>query len=254
MEYSIKALADLAGVTPRTLRWYDRLGLLRPGRITEAGYRLYGPQEVERLQQILFYRELGLSLQAIKAVLDDPAFDRQQALQSHLTALRERQKRLEGLILTVERTIQESKGEITMTDKEKFEAFKKKAVEENEAKYGKEVRAKYGDEEMERTNETMLGLTQEEYQAWQALDREIREGLERAVRMEEEPTGAEGQRIAKLHRDWLTCAMGGYDAARHAGIAELYVQDARFTAYYDGEVTGCARFLRDAIRYYAAQQ
>ena len=71
MEYTIKQLADLSGVTPRTLRWYDREGLLRPGRVTEAGYRIYGPKEVDRLQEILFYRELGFSLADIRRLLDD---------------------------------------------------------------------------------------------------------------------------------------------------------------------------------------
>ena len=87
MEYTIKQLADLSGVTPRTLRWYDREGLLRPGRVTEAGYRIYGPKEVDRLQEILFYRELGFSLADIRRLLDDPAYDRQAALQSHLAEL-----------------------------------------------------------------------------------------------------------------------------------------------------------------------
>lgn len=87
MEYTIKQLADLSGVTPRTLRWYDREGLLRPGRATEAGYRIYGPKEVDRLQEILFYRELGFSLADIRRLLDDPAYDRQAALQSHLAEL-----------------------------------------------------------------------------------------------------------------------------------------------------------------------
>ena len=84
MEYTVKALADLAGVTPRTLRWYDRIGLLKPLRTTEAGYRLYGPAQLDRLQDILFYRELGLDLASIRTILDDPAFDRPAALQSHL--------------------------------------------------------------------------------------------------------------------------------------------------------------------------
>ena len=79
MEYTVKALADLAGVTPRTLRWYDRIGLLKPLRTTEAGYRLYGPAQLDRLQDILFYRELGLDLASIRTILDDPAFDRQAA-------------------------------------------------------------------------------------------------------------------------------------------------------------------------------
>ena len=105
MEYTIKQLADLSGVTPRTLRWYDREGLLRPGRVTEAGYRIYGPKEVDRLQEILFYRELGFSLADIRRLLNDPAYDRQAALQSHLAEMEARRARLEWLILTVQKTI-----------------------------------------------------------------------------------------------------------------------------------------------------
>ena len=121
MKYTVKQLAALSGVTPRTLRWYDLEGLLKPLRRTDAGYRLYGPQEVDRLQQILFYRELGLELSAIRRLLDDPAFDREAALQSHLAALEARRTRLDALILTVKKTL---KGASMMSDLEKFECFK----------------------------------------------------------------------------------------------------------------------------------
>jgi len=250
MEYTVNALARLAGVTARTLRWYDRLGLLRPGRVSEAGYRLYGPAQVDRLQQILFYRELGLPLADIKEVLDDPAFDRREALQSHLLALRQRREQLDRLIGTVERTLLDGKGEIHMTDREKFAAFQKKAVEENEERYGKEVRERYGDQAVDASNQAFLSMSREETLSWQELDRELRAGLEAAVRAGEDPAGAEGQRLAEMHARWLFFGGQPYDAARHAGVAELYVADERFTAYYDGAVPGCARFLRDAVAAY----
>ena len=96
MEYTVKALADLAGVTPRTIRWYDRTGLLKPCRTTASGYRIYGPAEVDRLQTILFYRELDLPLSNIQTLLDDPSFDRLAALQSHLAELETRREHLDG--------------------------------------------------------------------------------------------------------------------------------------------------------------
>lgn len=250
MEYTVKGLAELSGVTPRTLRWYDKMGLLKPGRTSEAGYRFYGPNEVDRLQQILFYRELGFSLEHIAAVLNDPSFDAQKALQSHLSALKERREQLDALILTVEQTIRKTKGELSMTDHEKFEAFKRKRVEENEEAYGPEIRKAYGDETVDASNQAVMGMTQEEYERWKALDLEIREALEAAVRAGEAPTGAEGQRIARLHREWLTFTVKPYDPKQHKGIAELYVLDERFTAYYDKQVPGCAQFLRDAIAAY----
>ena len=250
MEYTVKALADLAGVTPRTLRWYDQTGLLKPLRTTEAGYRLYGPKQLDRLQDILFYRELGLDLASIRTILDDPAFDRQAALQSHLTELKDRRARLDELILTVQRTIDNIKGGTKMTDQEKFEAFKRNAVAAMEAAHGAESRQKYGDAEVDRANACVLALTQEEYTAWKALGDEILQALTAAVQAGAAPAGPEGQRIAQLHRRWLSYSWEAYTPQAHAGLAELYVSDPRFTAYYDREVPGCAAFLRDAVRVY----
>ncbi len=250
MEYTVKALAELAGVTPRTLRWYDQKGLLRPRRTTEAGYRLYGPEEVDRLQDILFYKELGLGLEAVRELLDAPGFDRLAALQSHLTELEARRERLDALILTVEKTIDEAKGGRPMTDKEKFEAFKRRAVEANEERYGEEIRRKYGPEAVEASNSRILSMTEEEHGQWRALEAEILSALAAAVRDREDPAGPEGRRIAELHRRWLSCTWTAYTPQAHRGVAELYTADERFTAYYDKEVPGCAAFLRDAVRAY----
>lgn len=247
MEYTVNELATLAGVTPRTLRWYDKLGLLKPGRTTGAGYRLYGPAEVERLQQILLYRELDLPLEEIRAILDDPTFDRQAALRSHLTALEKRRKRMDRLIETVKRTLLDEKGEIEMTDQERFEGFKKEMLEENEKLYGEEVREKYGDQALEESGKKLMGLSKEAYEVWKTLEEDILSALAAAVQAGEDPADKEGQRIAELHRQWLEVALPQYTSHIHRGIAAMYVEDERFTAYYDREVPGCARFLRDAV-------
>ena len=105
MEYSIRELANLSGVTPRTLRWYDQMGLLKPSRVAESGYRFYGPDEVNRLQDILFYRALGVELAQIKNCLDDPSYDRLDVLRNHLSALTQERLRLERLIQSVTDTI-----------------------------------------------------------------------------------------------------------------------------------------------------
>lgn len=247
MEYTVKELATLAGITPRTLRWYDRQGLLHPARVTAAGYRIYGPAEVERLQQILLYRELELPLEEIRTILEDPTFDRQAALQSHLAALEERRERMDRLIETVKRTLLDEKGEIEMTDQERFEGFKKEMVEKNENQYGKEVREKYGPHALEESGKKLMGLSGEAYRKWKALDEEILSALAAAVRAGEDPAGKEGQRIAELHRQWLEVTLPQYTPRIHRGIAAMYVEDQRFTAYYDREVSGCAQFLRDAV-------
>ena len=247
MEYSIQELSRLSGVTTRTLRWYDQIGLLKPSRVAESGYRYYGGAEVDRLQDILYYRALGVKLAQIKECLDDPSFDRLAALRNHLAALEAERERLEQLIRSVKDTIGAEERNEIMSDEQKFEAFKQRAVAHNEEVYGAEIRAKYGDQEADEANAAVVNLTQEQYQEGTELGREIQERLEAAVQAGLSPESETGKELCTLHRQWLTLTGNRYDHAKHQGIAELYVMDERFTAYYDKHVPGCARFLRDAV-------
>ena len=250
MEYSIQVLARLSGTTTRTLRWYDQIGLLKPSRTAESGHRYYGPAEVDRLQDILYYRALGVGLSQIKACLDDPAFDRLAALRSHLAALEAERARLDGLIRSVKDTIRAQERDEIMNDEQKFEVFKQRAVAWNEDTYGREIRARYGDAQVDEAHAAVMGLTQSQYREWSRLGGEIQRRLEAAVQSALSPESGAGQEIAALHRQWLTAAGGPYDPAKHRGLAELYVADPRFTAYYDRDVPGCARFLRDAVAHW----
>ena len=247
MEYSIQELSRLSGVTTRTLCWYDQIGLLKPSRVAESGYRYYGRAEVDRLQDILYYRALGVELAKIKECLDDPSFDRLAALRNHLAALEAERERLEQLIRSVKDTIGAEERNEIMSDEQKFEAFKQRAVAHNEKVYGAETRAKYGDQEVDEANAAVMNLPREQYQEWTDLGREIQERLEAAVQAGVSPESEAGKELCALHRQWLTITGNRYDPARHRGIAELYVADERFTSYYDKRLPGCARFLRDAV-------
>lgn len=247
MEYSIQKLSRLSGVTTRTLRWYDEIGLLKPSRVAESGYRYYGSAEVDRLQDILYYRALGVELAQIKACLDDPSFDRLAALREHLSALEAERARLTKLIRSVKATIGAEERNEIMNDEQKFEAFKERAVTHNEETYGAEIRSRYGDAAMDEANAAVMHLTREQYQVWTELGQKIREGLEAALREGASPAGEAGKELTALHRRWLTLSGMQYDPEKHRGIAELYVADERFTGYYDRTVPGCARFLRDAV-------
>ena len=218
IEYSIQELSRLSGVTTRTLRWYDQIGLLKPSRVAESGYRYYGKAEVDRLQDILYYRALGVELARIK-----------------------------DLIQSVKDTIGAEERNEIMNDEQKFEAFKQRAVAHSEEVYGAEIRAKYGDQEVDEANAAVINLTQKKYQEWTDLGQEIQERLEAAVQAGLSPESEAGKEITALHCQWLTITGNRYDPARHRGIAELYVMDQRFTGYYDKQVPGCARFLRDAV-------
>ena len=240
MEYSIQALSRLSGVTTRTLRWYDKIDLLKPSRVAESGYRYYGREEVDRLQDILFYRALGVELAQIKECLNAPSFDRLDVLRQHLTALEAERTRLNHIIRSVQDTIQAEERNEIMSDEKKFEAFKKQAVDANERAYGEEIRKKYGNEEVDAA-----------YSEWTELGDEIQRRLEEAVSSGIAPDSQEGKDVTALHKRWLTISGTSYDPKKHRGIAELYVTDPRFTAYYDNNISGCAQFLRDAVQRWA---
>jgi DNA-binding transcriptional MerR regulator len=251
MEYSIQELSRLSGVTTRTLRWYDQIGLLKPSRVAESGYRYYGKAEVDRLQDILYYRALGVELARIKECLDDPSFDRLAALKRHLATLEAERERLEKLIRSVKDTIGAEERNEIMSDEQKFEAFKQRTVAHNEEVYGAEIRSKYGDETVDAANAAVMNLTQEQYQEWTDLGQAIQTRLEAAVQAGLSPESEAGKELCALHRRWLTITGSRYDPAKHRGIAELYVMDERFTAYYDQHLPGCARFLREAVIHWA---
>ena len=251
MEYSIHELSRLSGVTTRTLRWYDKIGLLKPSRVADSGYRYYGAKQVDRLQDILFYRALGVELARIRECLDSPSFNRLAALHHHLAALQAEKTRLETLIRSVEETIDCEERNEVMNDEAKFSAFKQQAIDDNEATYGQEVRERYGDAAADETNAALMGLSGGEYAAWNELDYTLRQRLEQAVEMGLSPDSAEGREICELHRRWLSVTDKKLTAAKQKGIAELYVLDERFTRYYDKTVPGCARFLRDAAARWA---
>lgn len=249
MEYTVQKLARLAGISTRTLRYYDEINLLKPARIASSGYRIYGTAEVDRLQQIMFYRELGFDLDSVRQMMDHPTYDRLTALQEHQAQLLERHKQLNALIANVAQTIESTKGGIAMSDQEKFAGFKQRMVDENEQKYGKEIRAKYGDEKVNRSNEKVLGMTQEQHEEVTRLAEEVKSTLATAFKTGD-PAGPLAQQAADLHKRWLTFYWSEYSKEAHANLAQMYVDDERFKAYYDDEQPGTAEFLRDAIRIY----
>ena len=249
MEYTVQRLGQLAGISTRTLRYYDEIGILKPARINSSGYRIYGQAEVDKLQQILFYRELGVSLENIKEIVTAPSFDEAEALREHHSQLLDKRKQLDLLIANVEKTMALTEGRTTMSDQEKFEGFKQKLVDDNERKYGKEVREKYGEERVNASNAKVKNMTQEQHDEVTQLSEELQATLAAAFQTGD-PSGELAQKAAELHKRWLTYYWSEYSKEVHAGLAQMYVDDDRFKAYYDAEQPGTAEFLRDAIRIY----
>ncbi len=249
MEYTVKKLADLADVSTRTLRYYDEIGILKPARINSSGYRIYGQNEVNRLQQILFYRELEISLEDIKEIISQPGYDSSHALKDHRIKLLAKRNQIDLLLANIDKTLEAAEGRIIMTDKEKFEGFKHKLIDENENKYGREIRERYGDKAVDESNNKLLKMTDEQYQQFEKLSQEVNETLKAAME-KGDPAGSLGQKAADLHRQWLSYSWGSYSKEAHAGVAQMYVCDERFKAYYDKIREGAAEFLCEAVLIY----
>lgn len=253
MEYAIQKLAKLSGISTRTLRYYDEIGLLKPARLSSSGYRIYGGAQVCRLQQILFYRELGVGLEEIGKILDSPKFSAAEALRRHRELLLQQRARLDLLIRNVEKTLACEKGERSMTDSEKFDGFKENLVKQNERCYGKEIREKYGAEAVERSNRKLFGMTRQKYGQFQNIEQLLNKSLLDAFQTGD-PAGETAQKAASLHREWLSFTWETYTPEAHAALAQMYVDDPRFTAYYDRMQPGLAEFLRDAVKIYTDRQ
>jgi DNA-binding transcriptional MerR regulator len=243
----------MAGVSTRTLRYYDEIGLLKPARISSSGYRIYGRAQVELLQQILFYRAFDVSLDEIKKILNSPGFDKKKALADHHARLLDKRDQLDLLIANVKKTIDESEGRMMMTDKEKFEGFKQKLLEDNEAEYGGEIRGRFGDETVNESNRKILNMTKEEYEEVILLSENIKQTLAEAFKTGN-PAGELAQKAADLHRKWLSFYWSKYTKQAHAGVAQMYVDDPRFSEYYDKDQPGTAQFFRDAIWIYTGMK
>lgn len=247
MEYSVNQLARLAGVSARTLRYYDEIKLLQPRRISSSGYRVYGGLEVDRLQQILFFREMDIPLERIAAILDDPNYSPVEMLESHRQQLMQRRGQIDKLIANVERTIQEKRGLFKMTDQEKFEGLKQRLVEDNHEKYGAEVSAKYGTEVYEASRKAFKNMSESDFNRMTALGEAVLEGLKEACEKGLPASSDLVQRVAQQHAEWLTLAWGSYRQEAHLGLVEMYLQDERFTAFYDVAGMGATQLLRDGV-------
>jgi DNA-binding transcriptional MerR regulator len=249
MEYTVQKLGHLAGVSTRTLRYYDEIGILKPARINSSGYRIYGQSEVDRLQQILFYRELGVSLEGIMEIMAAPSFNSNLALKEHREKLLEKREQLDQLIANVDKTLAHNEGRMTMANAEKFEGFKQQIIDDNEQKYGQEIRAKYGSEQIDKSNNKLKNMTEEQYAEIEQLGVQVLEALAEAYATGD-PAGDLAQKAADLHRQWLSFYWDRYTKEAHAGVAQMYVDDERFAAYYDKHQAGGAVFLRDAVLIY----
>jgi DNA-binding transcriptional MerR regulator len=239
----VREVADLVGISVRTLHYYDEIGLLIPEEITESGYRVYSEKNLETLQQILFYKELGFSLKKIQEIFNSPLFDRKEALEEQYAMLLEKRRRLDKIIRTIEKTIQHSKGEIKMTTKEKFEGF-----DFSHNPYEKEARERWGDSAVDEFNAKIAKFSEFEKKAFTEKFNAIFRNL--AAIRHLPPDSKEAQAGIK---EWYVVLneMGNYSLEAFKNLGQMYVDDVRFTESIDEFGQGLAKFMRDAMAVYA---
>ena len=247
MEYTVKQLADLAGVSSRTLRYYDSIGLLKPQRLTDAGYRIYTEDEVDRLQQILFYKALDFDLEQIAEMLSDPSYDALTALKQQKACLLKKRSVLDQMIDNITKTIVVKEGNGTMSDQEKFKGLIEQKIQENEQTYGEEIRTRFGDATIEQSYGALRKMSEADYEAFVTLEKEIIKQL-KVVDSIGDPSDEAGKNLASMHRQWISMAWGKYDQKAHLGLIQMYVLDERFKAYFDDRAgEGAAAMIRDCV-------
>jgi MerR family transcriptional regulator, thiopeptide resistance regulator len=247
---TVGAAARLAGVTVRTLHHYDEIGLLVPSDRSDAGYRRYGDDDLERLQRILFYRELGFGLDQIREVMTDGHADASAHLRRQHGMLRDRIRRLERMVAAVEKAMEARTMGIDLTPEERFEVFGEFDPDEHAA----EVDQRWGDTDAYRESARRTrGYTKSD---WQRIKAEGQAAVEKVLaamkagkpaNSEEAMDGAEMHRL-QIDRNFYPCS---YEL--QVGLAEMYLGDPRFTATYESIAVGLAQYLHDAIKANAAR-
>lgn len=248
MTYSANNLAKLSGVSVRTLHWYDELGLLSPARDEKNGYRTYDEKDLLLLQQILFFRELEIPLKDVAKILKDPSFDMAAALKDHRRTLTAKRGRLDSLIATITKTVTHMTDNKPLSDEELYEGFSKDEIDAIK----KETKERWGNTDAYRqSQERVAKMSKADLDAAKAEAEAIVSTLATLMGRPVDDADVQAQ-IAASHRHmnrWYDCS-----AEMFRNLGEMYVNDPRFTAYYEKVKPGLAVFVRDAIACYADQK
>ncbi|MBP0904255.1 MerR family transcriptional regulator [Mariniflexile gromovii] len=252
-KYSVKDLSKLAGVSVRTLHHYDDIGLLKPAIRTEAKYRLYGENELLKLQQILFYKELEFTLQEIIDILEDPDFDLIQALKNHKRALKTKQQQISLMLNTIEKTMSNLKNKTMITDNELYEGFSKEERDE----IRNEAIEKYGNNTIKTSEKYLKKLSKEQLEQLKKEQQDIFKNLFRMS--SNSPKNEEVQleiarHYSNIRKFWGTDGVSDAQKKEYRGLGKLYAEDPRFTLVDGKPQPEFAKFLYDAMRFFANSQ
>lgn len=245
MSYSVGQVSNLAGVTIRTLHHYDEIGLLSPGGRSAAGYRIYEEPDLERLQRILFYRELGFALEEIATIVDDPCTDAVGHLRRQRGLLAGKIERLQKMVAAIDHEMEARQMDIKLTPEEKLEVFGDFDPEE----YAEEAEQRWGETEAYRQSQSRVSnYTKEDWLKIKAEEEEVSANLATLFESGAAPDSDDAMTAAEAHRQHITRWFYDCSYDIHQGLGEMYVSDERFRANYDALAPGLSEFIRDAFR------
>ena len=245
MGYPVGKVANLSGVTVKTLHHYDKIRLLSPGGRSEAGYRIYEEADLQRLQQILFYRELGLALEEIAIILDDPRTDAVGHLARQRRLLTERIERLHKMVAAIDHEMEAREMDIKLTPEERLEVF----GDFDPEAHAEEAEQRWGETEAyKESNRRVSNYTKEDWQQLKAEEGEIRTRLAAAFEAGLGPDSDEAMAAVEAHRGHISRWFYECSHEMHRGLTEMYVSDERFRSHYDTQTPGLASFVSEAAR------
>ncbi len=240
-EYTVKNLAEIAGITVRTLHHYDKIGLLKPHHKSSSGYRIYTENELDKLQQILFFRELEFSLDEVKEILESPDYDRVEALEMHKKLLTKEKLRIEALIQTLNRCVEDEKGGKQMKSNEKFIGLDKSQLEA----YREEAKERWGTEVVEASEARLdkQGINDPEQLQKQLnlILSSIAENMDKGLENSDVQEGV--SELRKYMNQFYDCTDEIF-----VGLADMYLNDEKFYNNMSVYGEGFVEFLADAMK------
>jgi DNA-binding transcriptional MerR regulator len=250
MAHRIGEVARLAHVSVRTLHHYDEIGLLEPSERSDAGYRLYTTEDLERLQHVLFYREIGFGLEEIRALMADPAFDRREALITQRDLLAQRIIRLEAMLGLIAKTLAAREEGIPMGQTEMFEVF----GDFDPSEYEVEVTERWGgtDAYKESARRTR-SYTKEEWARFKAESDAVNGGPAELMDEDVPPDDPRAMDAVEQHRLLIDRWFYPCSHETHVGLGRMYAADPRFATTYEKIRPGMARYMCAAIAANAAR-
>lgn len=245
MERTTGQLAALGGVTVRTLHHYDQIGLLRPSGRSAGGYRVYGDADLERLHQVLSYRDLGFSLDQVASILDDPQADPASHLSNQHSLVRQRLSRLTSMLAHIEKAMEARQMGISLTPDEQFEVFGDNWLGDD---YAAEAGQRWGDTSAWQTSQgRTAAYAKDDWVAIMAEGDALEAGLATAMQAGVPASDQRAMDLAEAHRQHIAERFYDCPPAMHRGLGDMYVADPRFAAHYDERSPGLAAYTRDAI-------